>query len=222
VADDSPVPLPRRVPGSKRHVPDREQGARLVGPAALPEDVAQRIRVALDAMRSESALQEDAPRPGTPDRAEGPASLPQRIPGMSEGPEPPAAVGPADPGPAPDREPTAQERPDRQDRPEDGTGRRAKTSAREKNRPGRRTKSLGRRTKAPARAPELAPPHRPSPSHGPVPQMALIFPPEPAPEEATIRPLAPAAPERGPRARIIGWTILVLVLMFIALLVLLL
>jgi hypothetical protein len=92
VADDSPAPLPRRVPGNRRHAPGSGQGTRPVGPAALPDDVVQRIRVALDAVRSEASLQEDAPRPEAPDRAEGPTSLPRRVPGRSKDTEPSVAI----------------------------------------------------------------------------------------------------------------------------------
>src|SRR5262249_30042676 len=73
--DKGGPPLPRRVPGTKR-------GAG-TGPLARPvlsESDLQRIRTALDSAHA----QEPAPP------AERPAPLPQRVPGVNNGSEPPA------------------------------------------------------------------------------------------------------------------------------------
>jgi hypothetical protein len=52
--------------------------------------------------------------------------------------------------------------------------------------------------------------------------MALVFPPEPAPEEAKIRPPAPITPDLDRRARNISWAILALLLISVVALVFLL
>jgi hypothetical protein len=214
VADDSSAPLPRRVPGTNRHGPGSEQETRPAGPAALPEDLVRRIRVALDAARSEASLQEDAPGPEAADRAMGPTSVPPWESGPSKGPEPPAAIT---------EEITV--RPVTADRPEPAviapTDPEPMPALRQDER-ARRAKPLARRIRPSARAPKPAPPHRPPPSPGPVPQMAPMFPPEPAPEEITIRPLTPVTPEPDRRARNIGWIILVLVFIVIVALIFLL
>jgi hypothetical protein len=288
VADDSPAPLPRRVPRDKQHVPGSGQETRPVGPAALPEDVVRRIRVALDAVRSEASRQQDASRPEAPDPPDRPTSLPRRVPGTSKGPEPRVAIpraglpsvwlsrprsgtneaptdvfppasgspsgggteeitirpvtadqpepattrpepggGPAVPEPTLAPQPSAEE-PDRQGRPEEETGHRAKMPTREKNQPTRwtrpttrRTKSPARRTKPPARASKPTP-SRSSLSQQPAPQMALVFPPEPTPEESTIRPPATIMPDLDRRARGISLAILVLLLLSVTALVFLL
>jgi hypothetical protein len=97
MAEDSPAaPLPRRVPGSNRRRPDgREPATGPVRPAALPDDVLQRICDALVSMR------ESAPPEHTA-QAERPASLPRRVPGASKGPGPPAVMArPRLPSPPP-------------------------------------------------------------------------------------------------------------------------
>ena len=88
MAEDNPAaPLPRRLPGSNRHGPGGREGPvnGPVGPAALPEDVLQRIRDALGSLREEASPEHAA-------RAERPASLPRRVPGASKGPGPPAVI----------------------------------------------------------------------------------------------------------------------------------
>lgn len=298
MADRGAGPLPQRTPGDKRHVPGSEQGGP-VGPAALPEDVLQRIRSALEAMRSGASPQEDAPRAG------GPASaLPGRPPGASKDPQPPAAItrpelpalwpygpnssadeaptevfppvgaarsggyaeeitvrlvggeqpepaaaaaepavaapetvadqpepaaGPAGPEPAPTPRPTAEDQPGRQGRPEEGTAHRGGKPSRQINKQARRakpvargTKSRVRRTKPPARAPRLALRRRPSPSQQPAQQMAAVFPPESAPEEATIRPSTSIVREQDLWTLGIGCGVLVLIVLFVVALIFLL
>jgi hypothetical protein len=99
VADDSRVPpLPRRAPDGKRHVPGRESGwgSGFTQPLVLPESVRQRIRAALDYGHDEAP----PPEHGTPQENHGaagaaagrPASLPRRVPGANNAPEPPAQI----------------------------------------------------------------------------------------------------------------------------------
>jgi hypothetical protein len=98
VAEDSHVPpLPRRAPDDKRHVPGSEPGwgSGLTQPLALPESVRQRIRAALDyAADRAPPLEHDAVQEAeAPPEAEAPggqpASLPRRVPGANNAPEPP-------------------------------------------------------------------------------------------------------------------------------------
>jgi hypothetical protein len=273
VPEDSPAaPLPRRVPDSDRHVPGGRQGPGPgpVGPAALPKDVLQRIRDALDSVKNEASPQEQGARAGRPARAERPAragqpaSLPQRVPGASKAPEPPAVVArprppslpPSLPRPRTDDasrddvpaagasrsgdstdeitvrldtavapEPAtdvpagpqqiatprpAEEQLDGQDRPDGETSHPRKLPSHQENRRASRAKGPTRRAKAPARAPDPAPPERPSPSPEPVSHMALVFPLEPSPEEAT--PLRPSVwpQHRARRGRVVGWAIVAL------------
>src|SRR5690348_7977299 len=85
VAEDSGAqPLPRRVPGGKRG-PGIGQTGPLMRPA-LSEGDLQRIRAALDAAGDEASPQADAVT------AERPASLPRRVRGADNGPEPPAHI----------------------------------------------------------------------------------------------------------------------------------
>src|SRR4249919_1153997 len=70
------------MPGD-RHGPG---GAGPLGPQALPESVLQRIRAALDGAEGEASPQEHAASAGQP------PSLPRRVPGASNGPEPPAVI----------------------------------------------------------------------------------------------------------------------------------
>ena len=87
MAEDSPAaPLPRRVPGSNRHGPGGGGAAAgPVRPAALPDDVLQRICDALVSLRENASPEQMA-------QAERPASLPRRLPGASKGPGPPAVI----------------------------------------------------------------------------------------------------------------------------------
>ena len=104
MADDSRVPpLPRRAPDDKRHVPGGKTGwgSGLTQPLTLPESVRQRIRAALDHGEDgapppeHNALQEaEASQAEASQEAEAPAgqsaSLPRRVPGANNAPEPPA------------------------------------------------------------------------------------------------------------------------------------
>jgi hypothetical protein len=116
--------------------------------------------------------------------------------------------------------------------------RRAKEPARRTKRPVARTKASGRRAKASGRqakasgrqAKALAPASRPAPKTRPsrlpkparreapgtpgepMAQMALLFPEEPAPEEATVRPSAFTWPQWARWDRPIAWLVLALVL----------
>jgi hypothetical protein len=92
MAEDSPAqPLPRRVSASDRHVPGGKQAprARPVRPvrqAVLSEDALQRMRNALDSVKAEAPPEMHTPH------ADGPASLPRRVPGAGKTPQPPAAI----------------------------------------------------------------------------------------------------------------------------------
>ena len=102
MAEDSHVPpLPRRTPDDERRVPEGTPGwgSGLTHPLALPESLRQRIRAALDYTDDEAPPPEhDAPPPehDAPQAAEAiagqPASLPRRVPGANNGPEPPAHI----------------------------------------------------------------------------------------------------------------------------------
>jgi hypothetical protein len=82
VAEDSGVPpLPRRVPGEQRR-PGRGPSARPV----LSDSVMQRILAALDTSGDKASPQDHAAP------TERPASLPRRVRGASNGPEPPALL----------------------------------------------------------------------------------------------------------------------------------
>ena len=95
MAEDSHVPpLPRRTPDDERHVPGGTPGwgSGLTHPLALPESLQQRIRAALDYADDEAP----PPEHHAPQAAEAiagqPASLPRRVPGANNGPEPPAHI----------------------------------------------------------------------------------------------------------------------------------
>ncbi|HXZ71088.1 MAG TPA: hypothetical protein VEH31_09515 [Streptosporangiaceae bacterium] len=112
MADDSRVPpLPRRTPDGKRHVPGGESGwgSGFTQPLVLPEPIRQRIRAALDYGGDEApperrvpqeehgAPQEEHAAPQEEHAAAGvaagrPASLPRRVPGANNAPEPPAQI----------------------------------------------------------------------------------------------------------------------------------
>jgi hypothetical protein len=102
VAEDSHVPpLPRRTPDDERRVPEGTPGwgSGLTHPLALPESLRQRIRAALDYTDGEAPPPEhDAPQ-AEHDAVQAagaiagqPASLPRRVPGANNGPEPPAHI----------------------------------------------------------------------------------------------------------------------------------
>src|SRR5215471_4307251 len=103
VAEDSHVPpLPRRAPDDRRPVPGGKPGggSGLAQPLVLPESLQQRILTALDcgedeappperdALHEAEASREAEASPGPP------ASLPRRVPGANNGPEPPAQIAP--------------------------------------------------------------------------------------------------------------------------------
>ena len=95
MAEDSHVPpLPRRTPDDERRVPEGTPGwgSGLTHPLALPESLQQRIRAALDYADDEAP----PPEHHAPQAAEAiagqPASLPRRVPGANNGPEPPAHI----------------------------------------------------------------------------------------------------------------------------------
>ena len=99
MAEDSHVPpLPRRTPDDERHVPEGTPGwgSGLTHPLALPESLRQRIRAALDYADDEAPPPEHDAPPRPPQAAEAiagqPASLPRRVPGANNGPEPPAHI----------------------------------------------------------------------------------------------------------------------------------
>jgi hypothetical protein len=113
VADDNRVPpLPRRAPDGKRHVPGGESGwgSGFTQPLVLPESVRQRIRAALDYGNDEAPPPEHGTphkERGTPQQERGArqeehsatgaaaartASLPRRVPGANNAPEPPAQI----------------------------------------------------------------------------------------------------------------------------------
>jgi hypothetical protein len=97
VAEDSRVPsLPRRAPDDNRHVPGGkpEWGSGLTQPLVLPESLRQRIRAALDYADDEAPPAEpDAPREAeAPAERPALASLPRRVPGTNNAPEPPARI----------------------------------------------------------------------------------------------------------------------------------
>src|SRR5215470_4226246 len=103
VAEDSHVPpLPRRAPDDRRPVPGGKPGggSGLGQPLVLPESLQQRILSALDCGEDEPPLSErDASHEAEASReAEAPAgrsaSLPRRVPGANNGPEPPAQIAP--------------------------------------------------------------------------------------------------------------------------------
>ena len=95
MAEDSHVPpLPRRTPDDERHVPGGTPGwgSGLTHPLALPESLQQRIRAALDYTDDEAPPPEhDAPQAAEAIAGQ-PASLPRRVPGANNGPEPPAHI----------------------------------------------------------------------------------------------------------------------------------
>ena len=105
MAEDSRVPpLPRRAPDGKRHVPGGESGwgSGLAQPLVLPEPIRQRIRAALDYGGDEAppehrVPQEEHAAPQEEHAAAGvaagrPTSLPRRVPGANNAPEPPAQI----------------------------------------------------------------------------------------------------------------------------------
>ena len=99
MAEDSHVPpLPRRTPDDERHVPGGTPGwgSGLTHPLALPEALRQRIRAALDYTDDEAPPPEHDAGSDAPQAAEAiagqPASLPRRVPGANNGPEPPAHI----------------------------------------------------------------------------------------------------------------------------------
>ena len=102
MAEDSHVPpLPRRAPDDERRVPGGTPGwgSGLTHPLALSESLQQRIRAALDYADDEAPPPEnEAPPPEheAPQAAGAiagqPASLPRRVPGANNGPEPPAHI----------------------------------------------------------------------------------------------------------------------------------
>src|SRR5215470_2644990 len=103
VAEDSHVPpLPRRAPDDRRPVPGGKPGggSGLGQPLVLPESLQQRILTALDCGEDEAPPPErDVSHEAEASReAEAPAgrsaSLPRRVPGANNGPEPPAQIAP--------------------------------------------------------------------------------------------------------------------------------
>ena len=93
MAEDNHVPpLPRRAPDDGRHLPGDKPGwgSGFTQPLVLPEPVLQRIRDALDYDEDEVPPPEhDAPPQAAEAPAEPGASLPRRVPGANNAPEPP-------------------------------------------------------------------------------------------------------------------------------------
>src|SRR5215831_3105391 len=125
VAEDSHIPpLPRRAPDDRRPVPGGKPGggSGLTQPLVLPESLQQRIRTALDGGEDEAPPPERDALPETEASPEAeasreaeapagrPASLPRRVPGANNGPEPPAQIAP--PASLPRRVPGANNGPE--------------------------------------------------------------------------------------------------------------
>jgi hypothetical protein len=89
--DSHDPPLPRRVRGDTNGPPGPP-----VAPLALPEPVVQQILSTLDAARAaappSSPAKAEQPAQEHPTPAEGPPSLPRRVPGTSYGRKPPAQI----------------------------------------------------------------------------------------------------------------------------------
>lgn len=218
---DRSASLPRRVPGAGK---GPQPPAVIAGPrlSSLPHS------------RADEASTEEFPALSVSYSGGDTAEIRARPDAQPE----PDAAPPAELPQAPAPRPPAQQQGDRQDRTDgatglaekppghrgNGQGRRARGPARRTFRPAARTKALGLRAKTLARALRPAPtwPSRPKPARGqapvspgePTPQLALLFPEELPPEEATVRP-----PTRmwsqwarwGSPSRI-AWLVLVLVL----------
>jgi hypothetical protein len=219
---ERPASLPRRMPGT---------GKGPQPPAVIARPRLPSVRPSLPRSPADEAPTVELPALSISSYAAGNTEE------ITAQPEPDTAR-PADPPPAPAPRPPVQLQPNQQARTdgaaglteqppvrqENEQGRREEESARRIKMPTARTKAASRRAKAlaiasrpgrrtrPSRPPQRARRETLVSPVEPTPQMALLFPEDPAPEEATAPRSAPIWPKWARSGRHVAWLILALIL----------